>query len=271
LKLWVHLRPPDHRPERHEQYVIGADIGSGVGATPSVLSIVEKRTREKVGEFVTTSVDPTRFAEYAVAIAIWFNQARLIWESNGMTGQLFGKRVVALGYREIYYRKEERGLSGKIAEQIIPGWHASPDNKDLVIGAYLRALGNEFFVNRCREAIDECTQYVWTEQGHVENGSLRGIDDPATGGRNHGDRVIADALANHLLGNEPEVKTSPIDQEALIMADPPPMSMAWRRKQWQERNRPMRDWESTPEQLRGWEENSETLSGWEPGTSRNAW
>jgi hypothetical protein len=271
LKLWVHLKPPHHRPEPGEQYVIGADIGSGVGATPSVLSIVEKRTREKIGELLTSQVDPSRFAEYAVALAIWFNNAFLIWESNGMTGQLFGKRVVGLGYRGIYYRREERGLSHKIAEQIIPGWHASPDNKDLVLGAYARALGNNFFVNRSKESIEECRQYVWTDSGHVENESLRGIDDPATGGRNHGDRVIADALANHALGAEPEVKPLPIDDEALIMADPPYMSMAWRRKQWLEKNRQTSDWDSNREATRGWEENFQSLRGWDPETSRNAW
>src|SRR5262249_9039399 len=131
LQLWTHLKPPYFRPEPGEQYVIGGDIGAGVGATPSVLTIVEKRTREKIGRFRTAALDPTKFAECAVILAKWFNNAFLIWESNGMTGQLFGKRVVELGYREIYYRRDERGLDHKIAKAIIPGWHNTPDNLDL--------------------------------------------------------------------------------------------------------------------------------------------
>src|SRR5262249_39681267 len=232
--------------EPGEQYVIGGDIGAGVGATPSVLTIVEKRTREKIGRFRTAGLDPTKFAECAVALAKWFNNAFLIWESNGMTGQLFGKRVVELGYRESYYRREERGLEHKIAKAIIPGWHNTPDNLDLLLGAYARALANSFFVNRSRESIDECRQYVWLPNNHVANATARGITDPATGGKNHGDEVIADALANKALGDEPEVRLRPEDEEAAILANPPEHSMAWRRKRWQEKQRAESDWGDSP-------------------------
>jgi hypothetical protein len=95
--------------------------------------------------------------------------------------------------------------------------------------------------------------------------------DPATGGRNHGDEVIADALANKALGDEPEVKLRPEGEEAAILANPPEYTMAWRRKRWQERQREESEWGSSRESLSGWEENSETLSGWEPGTLRNGW
>ena len=62
------------------------------------------------------------------------------------------------------------------------------------------------FMNRSRDAIHECRQYVWLPNNHVENEHARGITDPATGGKNHGDRVVADALANKALGPEPEFK-----------------------------------------------------------------
>jgi len=83
--------------------------------------------------------------------------------------------------------------------------------------------------------------------------------------------VIADALANKALGDEPEVKLRPEDEEAAIMANPPEHSMAWRRKQRQLREREGSEWESSPESLWGWDETPESLSGWEPGTLRNAW
>jgi hypothetical protein len=60
-----------------------------------------------------------------------------------MAGWPFGKRVVDLGYREISYRREEKGLAKKLAEQATPGWHATPDNKDIVLGAYARAAGQQ--------------------------------------------------------------------------------------------------------------------------------
>jgi hypothetical protein len=69
--------------------VIGGVIGAGVGATPSVFSIVEKRTREKIGELFTLGLDPVKFAEYAPALARFFNNAFLIWEIQRHGGAAF--------------------------------------------------------------------------------------------------------------------------------------------------------------------------------------
>src|SRR5262249_37471724 len=114
-------------------------------------------------------------------------------------------------------------------------------------------------------------QYVWTPNQHVENRHVRGMTDPATGGKNHGDRVIADALASFALGDEPEIALKPEDPEAQLMADPPFMSFAWRRKQWLEKQREAGEWETSGESNRGWDETSQSRSGWEPEPQRSGW
>jgi hypothetical protein len=125
LLLWMCLDAMG-RPPVDDRFVVADDIGAGVGATPSVASVADRKTREKVAELVATGLYPDQFAELSVALARWFNDAFLIWESNGMTGQVFGNRVVALGYQNIYYRRDERGLEHKLAKGIVPGWHATP-------------------------------------------------------------------------------------------------------------------------------------------------
>jgi hypothetical protein len=151
-----------------------------------------------------------------------------------------------------------------------------------VLGEYLRALANSMFINRSREAIEECRQYVYLPNNHVENQYARGITDGATGGRNHGDRVVADALANKALGPEPSLLAEQQQQEnpyGLPEADqfwvtkdgkrlpykrPPEHTFAGRFRQWQdsENPRPGKEWESSPEALRGWESSREALEGW---------
>lgn len=188
------------------------------------------------------------------------------------------RKTRALGYRNIYYRKDEQGLEGKLTKGIIPGWHATPENKDTVFGEYLRALASGSFMNRSREAIHECRQYVWLPNNHVENQYARGMTDPATGGRNHGDRVVADALANKALGPEPEFRDKPSqpsmwdeqpkqywqDKNGNVWAKPALATFRGRFQQWQddENPRPGKEWESSKEALRGWEDSRAALREW---------
>jgi hypothetical protein len=169
LLLWTLLAEATGRPAAADRFAVAADIGAGVRATPSVLCVADRRLRQKVAELSTDGLFPDKFAELCVAVCRFFNDAFLIWESNGMSGQVFGNRVVALGYQNIYYRRDKRGLKHKLAKGIVPGWHATPENKDAVLGEYLRALANGAFINRSRDAIHECCQYVWLPNNHVEN------------------------------------------------------------------------------------------------------
>lgn len=241
LSLWTFLLTSGRPPQ--DDYGVGADVSAGTGATPSVFSVQNKRTGEKVAELANANLDPAHFGELAVSLCRWFYDAELIWEMNG-PGGTFGKKVIDLGYRNVYWRKNEQSLMGKVQPQMTPGWHAGPQNKLDVLSGYSAALGNGQFVNYSRKALEECKLYTFGKNGYPENPKAHSAreTDASSAGQNHADRVIADALCCKLRG-----AVTTIPEEQSLELDPPVGSFAWRRLQRQTTERQKRDWSPTPE------------------------
>ena len=190
-----------------------------------MLSCGLTRTRDKVGEMATAHLSPDEFAEVAVQVCRTLNDAFLIWEMNG-PGVAFGKRVVALGYENIYLRQDELGLRGKVQNNLTPGWSSNAQNKLMVLQDYARALGSATFVNHSEEALKECRHYVYLPTGEVGNHRSQTSADPSGARQNHGDRVIADALCNKGMGEVPGVRLEtgaaalPEDDSVLLPGHP---------------------------------------------------
>lgn len=198
LKLWIRpgmvsgklLRVPAGR------YTLGADISTGMGATPSCLSIFNTDLGLKVGQYTDRWKDPKQFAYLAVAICRMFTDpdgdpAWIAWETPG-AGLMFGHEVLkVIGFRNIYWKSEQFSKFEEVSDK--PGWVAQPKSKLKLHDDYKDALGKGYFVNLDEDALDECLSYVHTD-GSVEF-PKKGIDDPAGEGQNHGDHVVADALA----------------------------------------------------------------------------
>ena len=195
LSLWCFLTPQD-TPLGDRDYAMGVDVSAGSDKSNSVVSILDTRTNEKVAEFVTIRVMPHELAYYAYSLAKWFggaqNKCKIAWEDNG-PGQIFGKVIIELGYRNVYYRRDEKSLRKTQSDK--PGWFSSRQNKILLLGDYRRALAKETFVNRSLAALDECLEYQYTPDGGVNHVKELDSTDPSGARDNHGDRVIADALA----------------------------------------------------------------------------
>lgn len=238
LRLWLPVE--DGKVVKlSRRYAIGVDISAGTGKSNSAFSVVDSTTGEKVAEYASPYVRPESLAEKAVALAQWFNGAYLIWESNGSGGGLFGKRVMELGYRDVYYRKAEMALSKKTSDT--PGWGSSDDTKDALLYAYRRRLARGRFINRSQEALDETRFYVTAPNGHVVHERANNSVDPTGAKKNHGDRVIADALACKALGEvgipDPETVDPTAGDETAPMG-----SLARRRAQWEEEQRRREEW-----------------------------
>ena len=246
IKLWVLLDKNGNLP-RDRKYVVGCDVSAGTGASNSVGCAYDAKTNEKVLEYVNPYIRPEDFAKQMVAIAHWlsFEQrnwadvlkmrlgsgltgAYLLWESNG-PGRQFGSRVMELQYGNIYFRKKEEAITKKVSK--IPGWASTREGKLTLIGDYRSAVESGMIVNRSKEALEECLEYIFEPQGGVAHARENDNDDSSGARSNHGDRVIADALAYRGLSeratkpkksNEPEI---------------PIGSLAWRQKQ-RETNEP---------------------------------
>jgi len=206
MYLWLYL---DARvcPPAGRRYSIGCDIATGTGASNSVASVSDYETGEKVAEVVEAFYTPDRFAKLVVALARWFNDAFLIWEANG-PGRVFGDVVVRVGYRNIFYRRNnEQSVMPSVSDY--PGWVSTQDSKVSLLGDYRRALVDGEFVNRSEMSLAECLSYIYTQGGSVVHSGSLNKEDPSGANANHGDRVIADALSWRgvkMFGNRSESK-----------------------------------------------------------------
>lgn len=177
-----------------DTYKIGIDLSGGTGATPTVLSVMDK-CGERVAEYVTPFVDPISFAGIAVAAARFFadgsgNPAEMIWESQG-PGVSFGKTVTEhFGFRYVYMRTDEFNLNKKVSET--PGWVPSPKSKLVIMTDYRAALTRRQCLNRSEASLKDCLQVRNAKYG-VEYASKKEGDE-VDADVNHADRVVADAL-----------------------------------------------------------------------------
>jgi hypothetical protein len=225
LRLWLPLTA-DEEPSHSTDYVIGCDIATGVGgekSSNSVASIVDRETGEKVAEYVASDLAPHEFADRVIALRRFFHgpsgEAFVGWEANGAGGQ-FGKHFTSRSAGRIYFRENESLMTGKKTKT--PGWWSNKDAKRILLGEYAKALESRRFINHSKAALEEALHYVYLPTGAIEHDRAQATLDPTAAGENHGDRVIADAIAWRLIRDQPAYT------QASQATSAPYGSMAWR-------------------------------------------
>lgn len=206
-------------------YVVGCDISNGTGASNSVASVVNRRTGEKVAEYTTPYLKPHAFAKEVIALCRLFHDAYLIWEGNG-PGQSFRDAILDRGYTNIHYRENTNSVRRTVTDAA--GWWSSPQSKQALLEDYGEALATGKFLNPSEPALKECRAYRFAK-GKVEHSSASQTDDLSGAGDNHGDRVIADAVAWHAVKDDIYASLA-ADEEQEVYVDPPYGSFAWRRQ-----------------------------------------
>ena len=184
-----------YRPDAKKQFSVGADIAVGTGASNSTLHVIDNDTKETVATFACPNMRPHQFAELTVAFCLWMNEAYLIWESNG-PGKEFGQRVMELGYRNVYYRRQEDSL--KKTQTDVAGWWSSggiDGSKRQLLGELSRAVECGEFKVLDVETLGECPEIVLLDDGSVGHSAEKNNPDSSGAKSNHADRVIAAALA----------------------------------------------------------------------------
>lgn len=226
IELWINLNI-HNQPEGRYRYGIGCDIATGAGgeySTASTASVVNLDTGEKVAAMVCATTEPHAFAEKVYSLRKFFEGpqgiAFLIWEVNG-PGGLFTKWIMKLCPQRVFFRRSESTVTKKRTDK--PGWHSGKDEKLLLLGEYTRAIERRTFINHCQHALKECFDYVYTETGSVIHNRSKSTHDPSSAGENHGDRVIADALASRLV-KDPSARKAEEEKPK----EAPYGSMAWR-------------------------------------------
>lgn len=237
LRLWCNLTSEGKPPLA--SYGAGADICSGTGATNSCMTMTDSRTGQKVAEYATPFLKPDKFAMVAVAICRLFTDghgepALFAWEMQG-PGVPFGRRVIELGYRNIYFRVSEQKLA-PTAKADTPGWFPSQDNKRVLLEEYRSALSSRQFINPSFVALEECLAFIHTKEGNVAHSEEMDAEDPSGAGRNHGDRVVADALSWKMCKRLGTGKPPERGQESQTG------SLAWRRRYNEGRRKEEESW-----------------------------
>jgi hypothetical protein len=194
IEVWCRI-DKDGKPPR-ASYAFGADIAQGTGASPSCLSVANAETGEKVLQFTSAAVEPKEFAYITVALLRWLHfdglLTRIAWEVPG-PGMTYGKHIMLLGWRDVYFRTSEHRLKREVSDS--PGWNNQPDSMLNLMLSYRDAIRSSQFLNRSWEALEECLSFIYAPDGYVYHTGAKSPKDASAARVNHGDRVIADALA----------------------------------------------------------------------------
>lgn len=234
LKLWV---MPDEKAQRTGQWIrpslfkLGGDISAGTGATPTCFAGGDAMTGRKILEYQNAHLTPERMAPIGVALCGLLSspsgdRAQMIWDATGPTGETFGRAVLELGFRNVWFYRDEFKLNQKTSNS--PGWHASPAGKRSLLERYRDALRTGKLTNPSESALKECLAFEYSKTGGIEHGESLRTEDPSAGRVNHSDQAIADALMWKLM-EEAGAKKSP--EERMQAEGYPPLSLGWMMEQ----------------------------------------
>lgn len=218
-RLWLWC-PLDYAnlPPLDRKYAVGVDVATGSGGNYSsntVVCVIDCRTGEVVAELASPHISPTEAARYTVAICRFFGDAFLCWEQNG-PGREFGREIMRLGYKNIYRRdKSTDVVSSKKSEKV--GWWSARETKRSLLAEYQTALMTFAMRVRSAPSIDELGSYVYNASGYPEHSrsAASASPDPSGVKDNHGDRVIAYALAYHAMQERPDPGTGDEETESV--------------------------------------------------------
>jgi len=88
-------------PHPHDRYVMGVDIGGGVGGDYSALCVVSVSTRQVVYTERNNRITPAAWAHRVIQVASRYNQALVLGESNNH-GHAFLLEATTCGYRNLW-------------------------------------------------------------------------------------------------------------------------------------------------------------------------
>lgn len=202
LLLWCPLIPGTGRPPADRDYVIGADVASGLAgenSSNSTLCVTDARSREQVAEFARPDIKPEKLAWYAFALGHWFKgpngPALIVPEVNGGYGKMFTKTLRELSYPAVYRRdvEDETGGARKVKDKY--GWFSNKPRKKILFQEFEHALISGELQARSWACLEEAKGYIENTQGQLIHINALAHSDPSGASEAHGDRVVGLALS----------------------------------------------------------------------------
>jgi hypothetical protein len=162
------------------RYVIGSDIGEGLGGDWSIAYVYDRVLREFVAVMASNKIDSYRWGDNLYALSLWYDNALLVPERNG-AGITAVQRLIELK-ANLYVRELDNEIGKAVGKQY--GWLETTASKQLICG-YLKHHLDEKRPVYDAQLLAECGSFIVDE----ERGKLEA--EPGA----HDDRVIGAALA----------------------------------------------------------------------------
>ena len=170
-------------PQRGTAYIIGVDVGAGIGGDRSVVWVLNADEMVQAAEWVSDSVDPVELAEYVSGIARQYNNAWVVPELNN-----HGLATIE-ALRSLYtpsrilqrYNYDKRAGVERMGRL---GWLTTAKTKAQMVSYLRQAVHRGGLKVRSPECVQEISTYIEHKSGKL--GAAPGCYD---------DRVIAASLA----------------------------------------------------------------------------
>lgn len=192
-RLWIW-----GEPDKKHTYRVAVDVSWGVGQDFSAIEIFDTSTKEQAAEW-QGYVDPIRLAEVAVAIAKWYNDAKLVIELNGpgLGTHVEAKRFYWNFYRHKYLDK----FSNKETDKI--NWETTPTFKRMLISYTEHCVNEGEWKIKSERLAAELLVYMreYTRYGDM-GGAAPGF---------HDDLVMAFMIAIYTAYQDGEIYERPVD------------------------------------------------------------
>lgn len=126
-------------PRREYEYVIGVDVGEGIGLDESCVQVLTRTDPPRqVLEWASNTVDPVTLGRIVNDLAVRYNNAPICVEINnhGLTTQ---QKLQDIGGRDFYVRRQWDHFGKRYVER--PGWKTTSQMKGLMLDhARIRVL-----------------------------------------------------------------------------------------------------------------------------------
>ena len=200
LRLWV--RPDGFGTMPAARYCGGADVSAGTGATNSCFAAIDGGRSLKVLEWADPRTEERRFAAVCVALCRWLKDgdgqgAYFAWDSSGQQGVKFTRAVTEeTRYGNIYFNEQDTIRYTAARGERKPGWYGSNEQRYSALKDYRAALYSRTLADRSERCLRETLRFEYEKKtGVVQHAEEERANDPTGARKNHGDMVIATAVA----------------------------------------------------------------------------
>jgi len=204
-------------------FAMGIDVGAGTGASDSTIEVFCVQGREEAASFASNHITPSDLGRLAVAIGRFYNDALIccVLKMHGVTAI---RAMVDLGYPHIWRSRDIKQRTEVQANQL--GWPKGELSDKLLLDEWRDALAADppGTILHDFETLEQHRQYLYDDAGRATLSRM--LKTQVSGRQQHGDRVVACALANRACMDLPKQKNA-------IMRARGPNSFEGRRKQWE--------------------------------------